>query len=277
MGFRINTNVASLGAQKNLVKNNRSRESNYSKLASGQRITKSADDAAGLAISEKLNGHIRSMKQADRNANDGISMVQVAEGAFGEIGNMLNRLRELAIQSSSDTIGDQERGYVDMEYQNLKQEIDRIAQSTDFNGHKLMNGTGSKFDFQIGIHNDAQLDRITYDAERTDATLSSLGIEGINAASKNDAQDSLASIDSAIGIVNENRAELGALQNRLTVVSNTIQTSSENLSAAYSRIRDLDYAEGTAENAKLSIINSAATSVLAQTNTNGQNALRLLA
>ncbi len=277
MGFRINTNVASLGAQKNLVRNARSREDNYSKLASGQRITKSADDAAGLAISEKLMGHIRSMRQADRNANDGISMVQVAEGAFGEIGNMLNRLRELAIQSSSDTIGDDERGYVDMEYQNLKEEIDRIAQSTDFNGHKLMNGQGGQLDFQIGIHNDATLDRLTYDAERTDATIGALGIDGISALTKGDAQDSLEKLDAAIGFVNENRAELGALQNRLTVVSNGIQTSDENLSAAYSRIRDLDYAQGTAENAKLSIVNSAATSVLAQANTNGQNALRLLA
>lgn len=276
MGFRINTNVASLGAQKALTKNNRAVESNFSKLASGSRITKAADDAAGLAISEKMTGHIRSMQQANRNANDGVSMIQVAEGAFGEIGGMLNRLRELSIQSASDTVGEQERQYIDMEYQNLKSEIDRIAQSTDFNGKKLMNGEGESYDFQVGIHNDAALDRITYDSSQTDATLSSLGIDGIEASSKEGAQDSLASIDDAISRTNENRARLGALQNRLQVTSSNLDTSVENLSTANSRIRDLDYAQGAAENARVNVIGQAATSVLAQANASGQSALRLL-
>ncbi|MCB9091864.1 MAG: flagellin FliC [Halobacteriovoraceae bacterium] len=276
MGFRINTNVASIAAQKALKMNNRDLESNLGKLSSGTRIVKSADDAAGLAISEKMKGHISSLKQAGRNANDGISMVQVAEGGFVEIGNMLNRLRELSIQSASDTVGDNERSYIDMEYQNLKKEIQRIAESTDFNGKKLLNGEGDKFDFQVGIHNNDFQDRISYNAQSSNVTVEALGIDGLSASSKEGAQDGLASIDEAISIVNENRAELGALQNRLTVTTNNIENAVENLSAANSRIRDLDYAEASADNAKVNVINSAATSVLAQANLKGQNALKLL-
>jgi flagellin len=276
MGFRINTNIASISAQKNLSKMARSTQSTFSKLSSGKRITSAADDAAGLAISEKMSGHIRSMKQANRNANDGISMIQVAEGAFGEIGSMLNRVRELSIQSASDTVGNEERTYIDMEYQNLKSEIQRISDSTDFNGKKLLNGEGEKYDFQIGIHNDANLDRISYDSSRTDATLSALGIEGIDALEKGNAQEALEQIDFAISKTNENRAELGALQNRLIVSSSNLDTGVENLSAANSRILDLDYAEATAENTKNNIITQAGTSVLAQANNISSNALRLL-
>ena len=153
MGLRINTNVTSLAAQRTLSANNAEQASTLGKLSSGTRIVKSADDAAGLAISEKLKAQIRGVNQAERNANDGISMIQTAEGGLNETSNILVRLRELAVQSSSDTVGDQERKYTDLEYQNLKQEMERISQVTEFNGKKLLNGSGDKFDFQVGINN----------------------------------------------------------------------------------------------------------------------------
>ena len=276
MGFRINTNVSSLSAQNSLSKTNRSSESTLAKMSSGSRITKAADDAAGLAISEKLKANIRSNSQANRNANDGISMVQTAEGGLDEISNMLTRLRELSIQSASDTVGDSERGFSDMEYQNLKQEIERVSQVTEFNGTKLLQGEGEKLDFQIGVNNDAFQDRISYDTAGQNATTASLGIDEIGVSSKEGAQNALATIDGAIEKVSGQRAGLGAIQNRLISTSNNLQVTNENLSAANSRIRDVDYAEVAAANAKNSILAQAGTSVLAQANAQGQGALRLI-
>jgi flagellin len=276
MGFRINTNISSLSAQKSLSKSNAASQSTLAKLSSGTRITKSADDAAGLAISEKLKSQIRSSQQADRNANDGISMVQTAEGSLDEISSMLTRLRELSIQSASDTVGDTERGFTNMEYQNLKQEIERVSQTTEFNGTKLLDGSGGQLDFQVGINNDDFQDRIVYDTEFQQAGTESLGIDGIDVSSKEGAQESLANLDSAIENVSGQRASLGALQNRLVSTSNNLQTSVENLSAANSRIRDVDYAQASADNARNNILNQAGTSVLAQANAQGQNALRLI-
>jgi flagellin len=276
MGFRINTNISSLSAQRSLGKSNAASQSTLAKLSSGTRITKSADDAAGLAISEKLKANIRSSQQADRNANDGISMVQTAEGGLDEVSSMLTRLRELSIQSASDTVGDTERSFTDMEYQNLKQEIERISQVTEFNGTKLLDGSADKLDFQIGINNNDFQDRISYDAQLTNSSMESLGIDGIGVSSKEGAQESLATIDSAIENISGQRANLGALQNRLVSTSNNLQTSVENLSAANSRIRDVDYAKASADNARNNILNQAGTSVLAQANAQGQNALRLI-
>jgi flagellin len=276
MGFRINTNISSLSAQRSLGKSNAASQSTLAKLSSGTRITKSADDAAGLAISEKLKATIRSSQQADRNANDGISMVQTAEGGLDEVSSMLTRLRELSIQSASDTVGDTERSFTDMEYQNLKQEIERISQVTEFNGTKLLDGSTDKLDFQIGVNNDDFQDRISYDAQLTNSSTESLGIDGIGVSSKEGAQESLATLDSAIENISGQRANLGALQNRLVSTSNNLQTSVENLSAANSRIRDVDYAQASADNAKNNILNQAGTSVLAQANAQGQNALRLI-
>jgi flagellin len=276
MGFRINTNISSLSAQRSLGKSNAASQSTLAKLSSGTRITKSADDAAGLAISEKLKATIRSSQQADRNANDGISMVQTAEGGLDEVSSMLTRLRELSIQSASDTVGDTERSFTDMEYQNLKQEIERISQVTEFNGTKLLDGSADKLDFQIGVNNDDFQDRISYDAQLTNSSTESLGIDGIGVSSKEGAQESLATLDSAIENISGQRANLGALQNRLVSTSNNLQTSVENLSAANSRIRDVDYAQASADNAKNNILNQAGTSVLAQANAQGQNALRLI-
>jgi flagellin len=276
MGFRINTNVSSIAAQRTLSINNRESESNLQKLSSGSRITKAADDAAGLAISEKLKANIRSLKQADRNANDGISMVQTAEGGLNEVSSILTRMRELAIQTSSDTVGDTERGMTNMEYQNLKLELERISQVTEFNGKKLLNGEGEKYDFQIGANNDNFQDRISYDAGHVSSKMDNLGLAELDVSTKGGSQESLASVDSAIEKVSGFRAYLGGIQNRLVSTSNNLQVNVENISAANSRIRDVDYAEATATKAKNDILSAAGTSVLAQANMNGQNALKLI-
>lgn len=276
MGFRINTNMASISAQRALGTSNRESESVLSKLSSGTRITKASDDAAGLAISEKMKANIRSMKQADRNANDGISLVQTAEGGLNEVSSILTRMRELAMQTSSDTVGDVERGMTNLEYQNLKLELERISQVTEFNGKKLLNGEGEKYDFQIGVNNDSFEDRISYDAGSANSRLESLGVAELDVGTKEGSRESLASLDSAIEKVSGQRAYLGAIQNRLTSTSNNLQVSTENLSAANSRIRDLDYADATAQKAKLDILNAAGTSVLAQANMSSQNALKLI-
>ncbi len=276
MGLRINTNVTSLAAQRTLGANNAEQASTLGKLSSGTRIVKAADDAAGLAISEKLRAQIRGVNQAERNANDGISMIQTAEGGLNEGSNILIRLRELAVQSASDTVGEAERKFTDLEYQNLKQELERISQVTEFNGKKLLNGQGDKYDFQIGINNDDFQDRIKYDAARSNASLDGLGISELSVASKEASQSSLAKIDMAIQTVSGQRAELGAVQNRLTSTINNLQTSSENLSAANSRIRDTDFAAESAKNTKMNILTSAGTSVLSQANAQGQAALKLI-
>ena len=276
MGFRINTNISSISAQRSLGVNNRESESNLSKLSSGSRITKAADDAAGLAISEKLKANIRSMKQADRNANDGISMVQTAEGGLNEVSSILTRMRELAMQTSSDTVGDSERAMTNMEYQNLKLELERISSVTEFNGKKLLNGEGDKYDFQIGANNDGFQDRISYDARQVNSKMENLGIDELEVSSKDGSQQSLASLDSAIEKVSGFRSFLGAIQNRLVSTSNNLQVNVENLSAANSRIRDVDYAEATAAKAKNDILSAAGTSVLAQANMSSQGALKLI-
>lgn len=276
MGFRINTNVSSIAAQRSLGINTRESESNLAKLSSGSRITKAADDAAGLAISEKLKANIRSLKQADRNANDGISMVQTAEGGLNEVSSILTRMRELAIQTSSDTVGDVERGMTNMEYQNLKLELERISQVTEFNGKKLLSGEGGTYDFQIGANNDSFQDRITYDANQVNSRMDGLGLSEIDVSTKEGSQQSLASVDSAIEKVSSYRAFLGGIQNRLVSTSNNLQVNVENVSAANSRIRDVDYAEATATKAKNDILGAAGTSVLAQANMSGQSALKLI-
>ncbi len=218
---------------------------------------------------------IRGTNQAERNANDGISMIQTAEGGLNEISNILVRLRELSVQSASDTVGDSERKFTDMEYQNLKEEIQRISSVTEFNGKKLLNGEGDKFDFQIGIHNDDFEDRISYDAATINSTMGGLDIGEITVGSKETSQDSLAKLDTAIQSVSGYRAELGAKQNRLTSVVQNLQITSENMATANSRIRDTDFAAETAQNTKLSILGQAGSSVLGQANSSGQAALKL--
>lgn len=276
MGLRISTNVASLNAQKNLVGTKHQLERSLARLSSGYRINQAADDAAGLAISEKLKGQIKGLYQAGRNAQDGVSLVQVAEGGLNEVSSMLIRLRELAIQASSDTIGDTERKFVDVEYQQLKSEIQRIAEVTEYNGTDLLNGTGGIMDIQVGIHNDPFKDRISFNSAAADASLEALGIVAESVASKQGAQLSLSRVDDAIVSVNAIRANFGALQNRLQSTIANISIFNENLSAANSRIRDTDVAAETAEMTRNQILMRAGVSVLGQANQTTQMALALL-
>jgi len=276
MGLRINTNQIAVNAQRNLRNNQAVLQGSSEKLASGSRINKSADDAAGLAISDNLGGMVRSYQQAGRNAQDGISFVQVAEGGMGEIGNMLNRLRELSVQASSDTIGNREREFLDREAQQLKLEMERVAQSTEFNGTKLLSGQGTKLDFQIGVNNDDFLDRISYDPSQTNVSVDALGMSGINLSDKAAAQSGLANIDNAILVLNSNRATLGALQNRLTSTYASTEIAVENFSAAKSVLGNRDFASVTADMTRDMVKTQASTAVLSQANQSTQMALRLL-
>jgi flagellin len=276
MGLRINTNVASLNAQRNLMGTKWGLDKSLEKLSSGYRINRAGDDAAGLAISENLRAQIRGLKQASRNAQDGVSLVQVAEGGLNEVSSIMIRLRELAVQSASDTIGPVERQFLNVEYDQLVSEVDRIADGTEFNGTQLLSGTGSILDFQVGTRNDPNIDRLSFDASKADANTAALGVNLTSVADKASAQNSLAAIDSAIVSVSAMRADFGAIQNRLQSTIGNIAVSVENLSAANSRIRDVDIAEETAEMTKNNILLQAGTAVLAQANQSSNSALQLL-
>ncbi len=276
MGLRINTNVASLIAQRNLSKTNFNLNSSLNKLSSGERITRASDDAAGLAISENLKAEIRGMRQAKRNAGDAVSLIQTAEGGLAEISNIVIRLRELAVQAASDTVGDTERGFTDIEFQQLKDEIDRIAKSTEFNSIKLLDGSGGLLEFQIGTGNRPELDRLQYDASANDATLGALGISAEGISTKEGAQNTLKKLDDALVQINGVRANLGATQNRLESAINNLGISDENLSAANSRIRDVDVAQETATLTKNNILMQSGASVLSQANQFPNIALKLL-
>ncbi|MCK5882663.1 MAG: flagellin FliC [Bacteriovoracaceae bacterium] len=276
MGLRINTNVASLSAQRNMGNTKARLDANLRKLSSGERITRAGDDAAGLAISENLRAEIRGTRQAKRNANDAISLIQTAEGGLSEVSNIVIRLRELAVQSASDTIGDTEREFSDIEFQQLKEEVDRIARSMEFNGIKLLDGTGGMLEFQVGVNNDPVLDRLRYDGTSADATLASLGLSAESISSKQGSQVTLKKLDDALVQVNGVRSNLGALQNRLSSTINNLGVTDENLSAANSRIRDVDVASETASMARNNILIQAGASVLSQANQFPNVALKLI-
>jgi flagellin len=275
MGLRIATNVPSLAVQRNISNTGEEASKSYARLSSGNRITKSGDDAAGLSISNKLEASVRGMKMAQRNANDGISFVQTAEGGINEVSNILIRLRELSVQSASDTVGDKERGFLDKEVQSLKGEVDRIAKSTNFNGTNLLSGEGKALTFQVG-HESGEMNRIEFDPSKTNVSASALGIHGVDLSSKDGALSAMGSLDEAINKVNSNRAELGALQNRLHSTSNTLGISVENLSDARSRIMDTDIAAETSNMAKNNILQNAGIAVLAQANAAPNAAMKLL-
>ena len=276
MGFRVSTNMAAINAQRNLSTSQRNIDNSTAKLASGSRINKASDDAAGLAISENLKAQIRSARQANRNANDGISMVQTAEGGLNEIGNIIVRLRELGIQAASDTVGETERGFLEKEVQQLKSEAERISAVTTWGTTKLLNGDTPIFDFQVGLYNDDMEDRISFDASENTATLSALGMDSLDYTSKEGAQSALAVLDTAQSDVNGMRANLGALQNRLTSTVDNLAVAEENMSAANSRIRDTDVAFASSESTRNSILLQAATSTLAQANQTNGLALKLI-
>lgn len=276
MGMRVTTNIAAINAQRNLNGSQRMIGKSMSQLASGSRINIAADDAAGLAISEGLKASIRSAAQAQRNANDGISMVQTAEGGLNEIGNIVVRLRELGIQASSDTVGEAERGFLNKEVEQLKSEVQRISSVTTWGKTKLLDGSTPTFDFQVGIFNNAEEDRISFDASQNVATLDALGLGGLDYTTKEGAQTALESLDSAQELVNGYRSNLGALQNRLTSTVDNLGVAHENMSAANSRIRDTDVAQASSEMVRNNILLQAGTSTLAQANQSNQLALKLI-
>ena len=276
MGLRIATNVASINAQRHIDSSQRAINKSYAELASGERITKAADDAAGLAISENLKTRLRGQEQAKRNALNGMSLVQVAEGGLNEISNIMTRLRELGVQAASDTVGENERRFIDKEVQQLKNEAQRIAETTQWGDVKLLDGTGEQYDFQIGIFNDDFQDRITFDSSQLDANLSTLGVDGLDFSDKGSAQEALGVIEDAQLQINGYRANLGAIQNRLISTQNNLAIAHENLSAANSRIRDADIAEASARLTKNNILLNATTSILSQANQAPSMALKLV-
>lgn len=277
MGLRINTNIPSLIAQRNLRNTRGSLDKTLERLSSGSRINHAGDDAAGLAISENMRAQLRGLGQAERNAQDGVSLIQVAESAVAEVSNIVIRMRELGVQASSDTVGPQERKFLDVEFQQLLEEIDRIANSTEFNKVPLLNGSASRFEIQVGTGNNPAVDRIKlFDNGGADINAVSLGLNLASVADKTSAQNSLAAIDGALNSVTAIRAEFGALQNRLQSVISNVMISRENLSAANSRIRDADIAEETAELTKSQILMNAGVSVLTQANQTVKSALNLL-
>jgi flagellin len=274
MGLRVNTNVASVNAQRNLVNTTDRLNRSLERLSSGLRITRASDDAAGLAISERFRAEIRSLSQAQRNANDGVSMLQIAEGALNETSGILIRLRELAIQSANGTLGSGERTTLNDEFQALVGEVSRIAAVTEFNGTQVLAGGSSvAVTFQIGTNNTAN-DRITVTG--VDATASGVGVSGLNITTASGAQTALSSIDAAIDTVSNLRAQFGAAQNRLESAIRSIAVAVENTTAAESRIRDVDVASETAEMTRNQVLQQAGVAVLAQANVSTQAALRLL-
>jgi flagellin len=279
MGLRINTNVAAINAQRNLQEASGKLSSSLEKLSSGKRINRAGDDAAGLASSESLRANMQGIRQAMRNAGDGISLVQVAEGGLNETSNILIRLRELAIQGASDSVGPVEKGYLDEEYQQLVEEIDRISRTTRFNGQDLLTGESEfeTMDFQVGPTGEA-ISRIQFDARRANATVAENGLNilGSGVAQKDVAQESLSRIDLAIQKVNGIRAGFGAMQSRFQSTINNSRTAYENQAAAYSRIADADIAKESSDYTRNMIVTQAATSVVGNSQEYMRLALRLL-
>lgn len=256
-----------LTGQRNISASTSRLADNFAKLASGKRITRAADDAAGLAIAEKLNADIRSAEQAQRNIGDAAAMTRVAEGGLSEISDMLSRGRELAIQASSGTLNDQQRTAVNNEIKGIKKEIDRISGTTEFNGQKTLDGSmapgaPTQVNVQAGVKSEAgnQINMNVVNASDTQA----LGVDTVDVSTQQGAQDALAAFDNAIGKVTESRANIGSLQNRFDSAASNIGVYRENLQAASSNIQDLDYAQGTSDLSRNQVLNQAATSVLRQ-------------
>jgi flagellin len=274
MGLVINTNIASINAQRNMSRTESELSTSLSRLSSGMRITAAKDDAAGLAISERLKAQIRGLGQDERNAQDGISLVQTAEGALNEVSGALIRMRELAVQAATGTLGSEERGYLNNEFNALMTEIDRIANVTEFNGKYLLNGAASTgIDFQVGLTSGSN-DRITASIQAVNASGMKINDETIS--TQTGARSSLSAIDDAIKSVSGTRGGLGATQNRLSITVNNLATQRENISAANSRIRDVDVATETVNMTRSQILMQAGVAVLAQANQLPQMALSLI-
>lgn len=276
MAFTIQTNSLANTAMRNLNNTEERMTGVVQKLATGSRIVRAADDPAGLAISDQMNATIRSMNQAQRNAQDAVSLIQVFEGGTTEISNMLIRIRELSIQASSDTVGERERAMLNLEVQELKSEITRVARTTTYMDRELLAGEEVKLEFQVGVNNDPSKDRIVFNPGNTDLTSGGLNVEGIDVSARTNAQGGLENIDKAIVQVNELRAKIGSTQNRLQTTINTQGIYVENLSNAKSRIRDADMAAETTNLTRETILRQAGVAVLQAANENPKLALQLL-
>ncbi|MFT4513104.1 MAG: flagellin [Planctomycetota bacterium] len=274
MGLRVNTNIASINAQRNTAQVTARLAGNYRRLSTGLRISTAADDAAGLAISERLRSQIRSLSQASRNANDGISLVQVGEGALNEVSNILVRLRELAIQSANGASSSADKDTIAEEFGSLVNEINRIAQSTEFNGIRLLDGSSSSVTFQVGINTTVGIDQLN--VSLTPSLSTSLGLSTIDVGSGGSTSYAISQIDTAIGSVAQLRGRFGSLQNRLQSTIANLGVAAESLSAAESRIRDVDVAYETAQLTRNNILQQASISILSQANQQPQAALQLL-
>jgi len=275
MALTVNSNTASLNAINNLNQTQRALSGSYGRISSGLRITRAADDAAGLGVAESLGAQAASGRVAMRNTNDGISVIQTAEGAMDSVGDILARMRELAVQSSSETLADDDRAYIQDEFEQLSEEIDRIANATQFNGTALCDGTTTQLDVQVGIMNSAD-DRITITLNDLSAATLGVDTSAMDLSSAATAQTAIDDLDTAIGSVSSFRSDLGAVQNRLDSALSNMETYTENLESAESQIRDADFAYETAELAKNQILQQAGVSVLAQAKTMNQGALSLL-
>ncbi len=274
MGLRIGTNIASISAQRQLGKSQRQTDHAMQALASGSRIVSAGDDAAGFAISEVLRGQASSLKQAKNNADGAKGLIQVAEGGLNEQNNILIRLRELAIQAASDTVGDDEREYLNSEFTQLTSEVDRIAKTTSFGKKQLLQGSSTEYEFHLGTQN-GQQDVIRYKMD-ADTTANSLGVSGLTISDRSDAKNNLADIDSAISKISKTRAGFGAIQSRLEFAANNLDQQFENISAARGRITDTDVAFEASELARGQILKEFGVAVLAQANQEPLKALKLL-
>ena len=274
MGLRVNTNVASINAQRNLATVTDRLSGNFRRLSTGLRISTAADDAAGLAISERLRSQVRSLDQAKRNANDGISLVQTAEGALSEVSSILVRLRELAVQSSNGSVSSTDKNTLNQEFGNLVDEVNRIGRSTEFSGIKLLDGSSSTVSFQVGFGTTSGID--TLSVTLSAALSTSLALNSLDIGSGGSVTTAISSIDGAINSISSLRGTLGAIQNRLNSTINNLAVTTENLSAAESRIRDVDVAYETAQLTRNQILQQASISVLSQANSLPQSALTLL-
>jgi flagellin len=275
MGLRINTNVASISAQRVLTKQQARLEHAQQALASGSRIVKAADDAAGQAISENIRGQLAGTKMARNNAYNAQSLIQVSEGGLNEISNILIRLRELGVQAASDTVSDVERSFLDKEAQQLRDESERIAQSTRFGNKQLLAGEGEELEYHVGPFADPDQNVVRYKIT-ADATNSTLGIDSVSVSDKDGARETLASVDEALIKIGEMRADFGAVQSRLQMTTSNLDIQYENMSAAKARISDADIAYESAEMTSAQVLQQASIAVLAQANQNGASALRLI-
>ncbi len=275
MALTVNTNIASVKSITNLTRTGRTLQGSFERISSGLRITKAADDAAGMGVAENLNAIERSARQAARNANDGISVIQTAEGATNEVANIIKRMRELAIQASSETLASTERAYIQDEYLSLESEVERISQVTEFNGLALADGTNSTLDVQVGVMDSAN-DRISITLGDLRVTVLGIDSGSIDMSNASTAQSAITTLDTALNSVNSYRSDYGATQNRLDSALTNLETYAENLKSAESQIRDADFAYETAELAKNQVMQQAGISILAQANQISQGALSLI-